>query len=118
MPRDARIDKELRDRLADGRVLPVIDVGPQGEMSSSRLQALARLLSSTKVQRSSPTADRPPCALYWPLRTRSGEWPRGSTPDRVPVPSWCCPPESLGQPPRWRMSGSMWSTGDRSAGNR
>lgn len=70
-----QIDDELRDRLADGRLLPLVDASSNDESDErapSRRHALARLLSSTGV----PTvvAYRHPASLHSALATSDSNW--------------------------------------------
>ena len=70
-----QIDEELRDRLADGRILPVVDASSNGKLgqgSPSRRLALARLLSSTDV--SAVVAYRDPGPLHAALATLDANW--------------------------------------------
>jgi hypothetical protein len=75
MRREIPIDEELRDRLADGRLLPVVDLyvkGEQGKYAQSRRNALARLLSSTGVP--AVIAYRDPGSLYSELVNSNSRW--------------------------------------------
>ena len=75
MRRRIQIDEELRDRLADGRLLPVVDISSDDEAderTASRRHALARLLSSTGVP--AVVAYRQPGSLHSALVTSDSAW--------------------------------------------
>jgi hypothetical protein len=69
------VDEELRDRLADGRLLPVVDASANdepNERASSRRRALARLLASTRVP--AVVAYRDPGSLHSELVIADSAW--------------------------------------------
>jgi hypothetical protein len=70
-----QIDEGLRDRLADGRILPVVDASSNdkpGQGAQSRCHALARLLSPTGVP--AVVAYRDPRSLHSALATSDDGW--------------------------------------------